>query len=106
MFSKHTFSKAYLTGLVDGIDYRLKEDKLNSVDKDAISALVIYNDKALGEYLQMEIPNVKIAKPRNRSYRDFETYDAGFQKGNELEHEQNSVNYEIQRNNRRAERKT
>lgn len=75
----YTFKRDFLIGAVEGFDSQLYEQRKAN---NKITAVVLYNDKALSEFLYKTKPHVKTASPRKETQtKHWGAAEAGYKAG-------------------------
>ncbi|AFF28064.1 gp66 [Sphingomonas phage PAU] len=84
--TKHQFGKAFLLGVVQGIDIKLNEEKEKSELANEINSLMIVNKEALREYIDLTVKNLRRdAAPQKLTYMSDQAYKAGIDTGKNIE---------------------
>jgi hypothetical protein len=87
-YTRFKFLKDFCIGAVQGINNQLKKQKEAQSEK--ISALILYNDKALGEFLKIENPDIKI-KSGVKKTKVGAGYHIGFEAGEKMKIQENRI---------------
>lgn len=80
---RHAWLKDWLIGAVDGIDAKLIEQTNKSPLKAAIGDLILYNKKALAEYVKKIEPGMYTSMPKELNIRQ-DSYEAGYKTGKNM----------------------
>lgn len=78
-YNRYAFLKDFLLGAVRGINYQLERQK-QKMASEQMTALIVYNDKALDAFLKKEAPNVK-TRNATKTKVVGEAYDVGLEVG-------------------------